>query len=192
MNILTQHIVDRILRNGGSAERRAIYEYAVGVLVSMLLTSSALFVFACLLGAPLELLCWDAFFLPLRVTAGGIHARTSKGCFLLSIIVVAACLLLVPVIGHILTAALLVGISFSAMAIIFFAPVPHPHHPLPIMRVRKSRKYARALFAVESTTLSILYLCGATDMVACGLLGMLAATVSTFIGGIRIELTLTA
>lgn len=73
-----------------------VYVYGLVSFIYTLIPSLFLFIFALLLGQPLEMLLWMFIFLELRKYAGGVHAKTPTKCFLSSILLGLSALIICP------------------------------------------------------------------------------------------------
>lgn len=184
MKRLTAHIAHRVADATASPDRVPVYEYALGTLLNLAIIFGATFTVAWLLGRTQVALVWYAMFLPVRCSAGGAHTNTPQTCLLVSILACIGAVLLNPLLlgVPVLLPALITGSAFSIAAAFCCAPVLHENHPLAPERVRPVRIVSRVVVLAECALLSGMYAADARQTVAAGLLGLLAATISTVVG----------
>ena len=82
--------LNNVIFDKGTYEfERDVYEYCFEVLLSTFLNLLAIIILAVATGLYLETLCFTISFMTLRGTAGGYHAKTHWGCFLILMLVYA-------------------------------------------------------------------------------------------------------
>lgn len=123
-----------------SSEDIEAYAYGLEILISTVINFMAAIFIAVLTGEFLAFTVCLAAFITLRLHAGGYHAKTHVGCVAVLVVFLlaytAALRLLSPA-GKTVTAAVFLVISTAA--IIAFAPVGHPNHPLSDKTKKKLR-----------------------------------------------------
>ncbi len=183
MNRLANRISDYLIGLGLDASKKEIYTYAIeGLLNSIFIFGSILAIGAALHKFHIALI-WMLFFLPVRHTTGGIHANSHLMCYIVSLSVGVCSILAADSIAKI-SWMLYAGLAFSLLIVFLFAPVIHPNHPLSQERIASIRKKARIIICTECCALLGIGFASfiPKSIIAAALLGVLSATISTFIG----------
>ncbi len=179
---VTANLTEYIVKNGGSSEQQEIYEYSISSFIGSVVTYAALILIAALLHLFPDVLIFLAFFLPLRYCIGGSHAQSQAMCFILSVGITSALLLLLPYLNQwVLLPAPLIGL----VTVFAIAPVVNPNHPLSEGYVKKVRKVARGIIIVECVALAVVYLTAGYVYYNMGAIGMLTATVSALLAYLK-------
>lgn len=97
------------------------------------------------------------YFMPVRVAAGGYHAKSYGRCFLLTNSVALICIFLSKLLWNTLEQEFILWIFFvvSFWYIWKEAPVVTKKHPLKVDRIRKNRRYAHIILIAETIILLI-------------------------------------
>ena len=180
-NLLAERIANWLIQNGAKSDKREVYVYGIECTISSLFVIATTLLFALLIGKTGITVIWFLFFLPLRHTSGGLHASSHIGCFLISITIGIACILLNSVFkNHI--AIIVVG-NFIIIIIIFLcAPVLHINHPVSKKRLRKIKRTVRIIITIQSGLVVFFLLTKWYAIAAAAVLGILAASMSTAVG----------
>lgn len=149
MTGLTDRIVEALIANGSvDAEEKELYAYGLreGILILLNILTTA--VIGLVFGAVWYSLLFLAAYIPLRIYAGGYHARTQLRCYLFS---VAQLILIMYLLTNMTGSLLLIvfGITVSGVIIWFFAPVEDENKPLSETEIKVYRKITRRVFLVE-------------------------------------------
>ena len=125
--------LSRALAGMGIFEREDtdVYAYGFELMLSTAINIAAVIVISLVLGAPLSWIFFLLAFIPLRVTAGGYHARTHWVC--ITVFSAAYAVLLLPAIflPALMTPAFLTGVSaVNFLAVLLLAPLPASEKPL--------------------------------------------------------------
>jgi len=128
------------------AEDKEVYEYSFEVLLSMLVSFVVLFSIAILTGTVTNTMVYLTGFIPLRLVAGGYHAKTHFRCLVILMCAYATFLLL----QHMLLAEFLIyGIVLSTIVsvilVFFFAPADDSNKPMTEAEKIFSKKKSRIL-----------------------------------------------
>jgi len=182
---LAKQVAQWIVNNGGKKENQKIYAYEIERIFNTLIIFGITIIFGIAVKKAVITLIWYLFFLPLRHTSGGIHAKSHLGCFAVSFLIGIGCIELNRFLaGNIWF--IVGGILFSIVSVFLFAPVIHPNHPLSKDRILKTKTVARIIVIIESCVACIFFIGFKFNKIcAAAVLGMLAATVSTFVGGLK-------
>lgn len=179
MERIARSIASWVARHGGRTEDIPTYAYAAECILTIVVVTTVVIIFGAMIGSAADAVVWWLFFLPLRNTLGGAHARTRTGCFLLSCTVPIACLILCKTVN---VPWLTVPTAASAYVGAFVhSPVLSANHPLAPEALRRTCTIGRALAVIESAVVLILPLLHC-ELYEAATLGMLAASVSLFLG----------
>ncbi|HBV67793.1 MAG TPA: accessory regulator AgrB [Clostridiales bacterium] len=138
-----------------SSEDREIYAYGLKqsfiLLVNIFTTLLIGFVF----NKTTETIVFLAAYIPLRVYAGGYHARTQTGCYIFSVVMIVSVFLAMEFIPW--TNFICITISIVSSLIIFYlSPVEDTNKPLDAAEVKVYGKKARIILGVELGVLVLL------------------------------------
>lgn len=153
---LAYYISNRLVKHKIVEEDMAdVYRYGLEILLTSSITSLCILLIAALLDSLMHGILYMALTIPLRVTAGGYHARTYRNCFLISnlayvVISVATGLL------HNLELPFYVWLGFlylSAFYIFLKAPIQNPRQPVSPDILKKNKQKASIYLLVDSILL---------------------------------------
>lgn len=151
-------LVNKLINNGIiRKENKQIYQYGINQMFNNLLSFISFSVIAVLLKAIPESLVFIIAYIPLRVYAGGYHARTPLRCWILSnlllvFVILIVCYVSVPKIWYDISA------SVSVFLILFFIPVESCNKPLDEEERNIFRKRGRAILFFEIVIFFFLHL----------------------------------
>lgn len=146
---LVEKIVDIGLRYGVfTDEDRELYVFSILIMFEQIFVWASILLLSLIWSSFWETLVFSLFYIPLRMYAGGFHARTFAGCYTLSVGVYIAINLIVQQIVHI---SLLFGVLVfvSSLIIILKAPVADPNKPMQSGDFALYRKMVAHLLPVE-------------------------------------------
>jgi accessory gene regulator B len=158
-NNLAKDIAFHLIKNKiVDIEKREVYVYGLEVI----LLNAALLIVAMgislLFGAFMHFVTFLVVFLPLRIFAGGYHAKTSERCLILSAILYTATHVLVhfyPLLYRSIF-AIVSGVIF-AVVIFVFVPLVNKNNELNAEQVKRNRLIARVLLAVNVGLFAVCY-----------------------------------
>ncbi len=142
-----------------SSEDREIYVYGLkqGLILLINILTTLLIGFA--FNKTTETIVFLASYIPLRVYAGGYHARTQMGCYIFSIVMIISVLLAIEFIPW--TNFICITISvISALIIFFLSPVEDTNKPLDAAEVKVYGKKARIILGLELGVLVLFMIFG--------------------------------
>lgn len=157
---LSQKIGDDLVRSSViEAEDAEIYIYGINqILVSVLNVLSALII-GLILGTFFEVMVFMAAYIPLRIFAGGYHAKTPLRCYIFSVI-----MLIVVSIGmkylYMADWVYYVILAAAALMILVLSPVEDKNKPLEYLEYKVYKKRAIIIAAIELTVSILLKLIG--------------------------------
>lgn len=177
---LSSKMADALVASGAVREEdREIYVYGMDVLLSTAANVLCVLAIGVLLGRALETLLFLAFFIPLRSAAGGYHADTHFGCFLILLCVyggAAALSFALPAAAVRWAPAGLSAASLAAAAL--FAPAPHENRPVAPKELARFRKLSILLACAETAAVLLCALLGFSQPAFWASAGMAASAAS--------------
>lgn len=157
---LSQKIGDDLVRsNVIEAEDAEIYIYGINqILVSVLNVLSALII-GLILGTFFEVVVFMAAYIPLRIFAGGYHAKTPLRCYIFSVI-----MLIIVSLGmkylYMAGWVYYVILAAAALMILVLSPVEDKNKPLDDLEYKVYKRRAIIIAAIELTISILLKLIG--------------------------------
>ena len=127
-------------------------------------------------------------FIPLRLIAGGYHAKTLLRCNLLTFSVYAINMLIINFVINVMTYQIFIIICLLSVLLIFlFAPVDHKNMVFSAERMLKARKNSRVfIMTLVLFLMSLVYISGDIDIVPISMImGAFTASISIFIGNLK-------
>ena len=134
------------------------YAFGLEILFSTIINFAVVLVIVVLTREILAFVLFFASFIPLRLNAGGFHAKTHIGCtavLVAALFVYVAALKFMPDTAKIISAA--ISLIISSLTIFVFAPVEHPNNPLSNKSRLKLRKKAIILLCLWSALCILLF-----------------------------------
>lgn len=131
-----------------SSEDKELYRYGVQQGLNLLLNLLTTFVIGILCGMLMASILFIVVYMPLRSFAGGYHAKTHLRCYLYSILMITAVLLVIRFLplGRLICSCLM---FVGGIIIVLFAPVEDSNKPLDKVEQYVYRKRTRLIFALE-------------------------------------------
>ena len=157
---LSHKIGDDLVRsNLNEAEDAEIYIYGINqILVSVLNVLSALII-GLILGTFFEVVVFMAAYIPLRIFAGGYHAKTPLRCYIFSVI-----MLIIVSLGmkylYMAGWVYYVILAAAALMILVLSPVEDKNKPLDDLEYKVYKRRAIIIAAIELTISILLKLIG--------------------------------
>lgn len=148
-----------IRKNKINQDEKDTYEYCFEVLLSTVINLLAIIILAVITKLYIETLCFTIFFMTLRGSSGGFHAKTHLGCFIGLLIVYSV----LPISYLFISTEILQFISIAFMVagslmIFIFAPVDNINNPF-------TRKMKRR-FRIKSIIFTLLTIAAYCSLIA--------------------------
>jgi len=161
--------------------------YGMELLISTILEALAILAIGIIAGKTLETLAFFAAFMPLRLNAGGYHAKTHLKCFCGVLMIYAAFLLIQFLVPLWMVSNLLLIITFvSAIPIFLLAPLPDKNKPIGPIQRKKFRKTSLIIYFIQAAIIILLSFTGIIPYIALGFaVGQLSASGSIVAAAIR-------
>lgn len=177
---------NKLVKYGASAENEEVIAYGIECLLNEIIVDIIIFIFAFIIGRPLEMLVWNVFLLPMRYSIGGHHMSSHIKCIVSSTLWAAVCILIYP---YLLGIPWLIPIEIALTLIIAFrfAPFVHPNHPMSDSHKAKLKRNGKIIAVIESAVI-VVFCFFLPDWVAqVSALGMFSATVLCIMGFIGLR-----
>jgi len=139
---MAQHTATRFAKkNFYSSTEVNVYQYGFELLFSTILNALGLFAISLIIGTPIHMLLFVAAFIPLRLTAGGYHAKHHWSCFLsMNITYLCFAMLLHCIPNAWLQPYIFSTLIISVILIVLLAPVDAINKPLSDKKKLRLRK----------------------------------------------------
>lgn len=141
-----------------SKDDRVIYRYGIEIALLKCIHIVTMLVIGLALGLFLETAVFIVSYSVLRIYAGGFHAKTKTGCYIISwimIIVVLSAVKFCPVL--IARQGSLIGFIVSAIIILYLSPMDNPNKPLDALETKYYKKAVRIILACESVVFLLFF-----------------------------------
>ncbi len=164
-----------------SSEDKEIYVYGLEqgfiLLVNILTTLLIGFLF----NKVLETIVFLVTYIPLRIYAGGYHARTQLRCYISSVVLIVSALLAIEFIPW--TNFIVITIStISGLIIFILSPVEDMNKPLDTAEVKVYGKKARMILGLELVVLILLMVFGVENVAECVSTSLLVMSAMLILG----------
>lgn len=130
---ISKRIAHYLLKNGSIKNESDldIYSYGLELLISSLFNIAAILILSFIFGKPLEAVAFFLAFIPLRIFAGGYHAKTHLNCFLILLTVYSINLAILQFIPYnYIFYSINIFTSCSIILVFLFSPVEDHNKPL--------------------------------------------------------------
>lgn len=132
---------------------RSIYVYGFELFLSTLLCIASILCIGALSGHLSSAIIFLLFFIPIRMAAGGYHAKSYQACFILTNSIAILCVLIAKAIWYLNTSwipyLMWILLFFSFVYIWRAAPTNMGKHSANIVRIKKNRKCAHIIIGIE-------------------------------------------
>ncbi len=172
---------DSLIEKGADPENREILVYGIECSINEIIANIIMFAFAFAIGRPLEMLIWNVFMLPVRVSLGGHHAKTHSMCLAYSTALAVVCIIIYPFLLN-LSGLVYIEIAITLTVAFTIAPYIHRNHPVSDTHRDKLRKWGRIISVIESGIIIFLLVFATPWMAQVAGLGMVTASVLCIIG----------
>ena len=163
---------------------KELYVYGLRQGCVMLLNILTTFVLGCVLGAAWESMVFLFTYAPIRSFAGGFHAKTPMRCYLSSVLLITAVLL---VIKYVAWTPLIccAGAAIAGSLIFLLAPVEDKNKPFSLKEEVVFRKRTRFLLVGEISLTALFVGVGFLTVAACIVMSLITLSFMLFLGKIK-------
>lgn len=163
----------------------SLYAYGFELMFSVVINIAGMLFLAIIVG---QYLSWFWFLLaliPLRLSAGGFHAKTHFRCITLTLVVFLLCLLGIQTVPNELWKPMYIITTITLnISIWYLAPVQTPNKPLSEREIQINRRWA-IIISIIDTLIGLYAYIANTPALTAYFMGVLAATISLVAGKIR-------
>ncbi|HHW70299.1 MAG TPA: accessory gene regulator B family protein [Clostridiales bacterium] len=177
-------IVDWLIANGTiKAEDREIYLYGLQQGLIMILNIITTIIIGFCLSMVWQSIVFMVAYIPLRSFAGGYHARTQLKCYILSIVLTLAVLMMIKFFPATnVSIMILTGIASGIIA--WLSPMEDSNKPLDEIEVKVYGKKTRVILIVEICVIIILLLLKVYTAALTIAISLFALSVMLILGGL--------
>jgi len=140
--------------------QRSIYVYGFELFLSTLLCVVSIMSIGALGGHLSSVIIFLIFFMPIRMVAGGYHAKSYGACFILTNSIAISCVLISKVIWYLdnswIAYLLWILLFFSFVYIWRVAPTNMGKYAVNTNRIIKNRKYAHIIIGIELLLITVM------------------------------------
>lgn len=173
------------IQNINETSKKEEIAYGMELLLSAVITFAVVMVISLAIGRLLECVVFMAFFMPLRIFAGGYHARTHIKCFMVLIVDLLVGLILLHTSDLFMFVFSIVSVILSIVVITLLSPVVDINYPLSKRQVKRSRKRSLWVLSIEILIIVIMMLFSMKMLYFCASYGLFSVSVATFIAKIK-------
>lgn len=135
-------------------EDRELYEYSFLIMLEQVSIGLSIVLIALIFGVFFETVLYLVLFIPLRIYAGGYHAKTFSGCYIISVGMYLVYVILIKNID-ISNKFMLISVLISYAIILLLAPVANPNKAMDIKEKKRFQTLVHRLLVVESVAVAI-------------------------------------
>ena len=128
---------------------RELYEYAYEIMVMQSINIAASFVVAAIFHKMIPITIFLVFYIPLRIFAGGNHAKTNEICSVVSICIIIGVCIAMDACKNVPIFSFTILETVAGAVIFFLSPVEDCNKPLCIAENRKYKKTARKILLCQ-------------------------------------------
>lgn len=167
MPFTVNKIVNKLANNGNIVEEDKEI-YAFGLRQGMIITANIIttLIIGTLLKMVWQTILFMILYIPLRSFAGGYHARTQFRCYILSVILIMAVLLVIKYV-FIANFVSLLAALVSGVIIYITAPVGDINKPLDDIEIIVYKKWTRIILIIELCMMPIMMWLGFNQALIC-------------------------
>lgn len=158
LRLLSEKSTEILLKNGIiSDKKKAIYIYGFELFYSTAFCIISILTLGIVFNYLDLAVTFLLYFMPVRVAAGGYHAKSYGRCFVLTNSVAIICISFSKLLWNMLEREIILWIIFGVSFWYIWkqAPVVTRKHPLKTDRIQKNRRYAHIILIVETLVLLI-------------------------------------
>ncbi|MDR2590571.1 MAG: accessory gene regulator B family protein [Oscillospiraceae bacterium] len=169
------------------AEDREVYEYSFELLISSIISLIIITVGAIITGTILYTVFYLLGFIPLRLVAGGYHAKNHLRCIFILIITYITFVLISHFIpNNYMVIVILSCITASVVLVFIIAPSEDANKPLTITEIMKFKKKSRYIIIVMVAIIGLLIIIISNNKIAFSMtMGVLTVSVSLLANRIK-------
>ena len=168
------------------SEDEEVYEYGLQLLLSTVFNGIIALVLAVISGTVWQCVCYLAFFILIRKSAGGFHAKTHLGCCCVLVVVLSLFILFIKFVPANIYAAITVfAVAFSVIVILVCAPLEHENKPISDKDKKRLRKNSIIYAFLILFIISLFFVANMLEIMVCLALGIFTASSSMLVAVIE-------
>jgi len=166
-----------------------VYAYSFEILISALMSSIALVILAVLSKTILYSALYLLGFIPLRLIAGGYHAKSHFRCFTILVISYSVFLLLISFLPAQIISPTLLLVALSLSLVFMFAPIVDRNKPISSLKIVQLKKMSRVYILLVAPVICMLAVLVHDNRVGFSLaMGTFTVSISLLAGHIRTDI----
>jgi len=169
---ISEKIADGFVRDGiVKTEDRELYQYGVNQGFNLILNIATTLIIGLLLNMIWQSVLFMFAYIPIRIFAGGFHAKTPLGCYVLSVVLNTAILLIMKYVIF-PTIVLFIMTLVSSVVISLLSPVEDVNKPLDKLETRVYKKKVIIILGIELVITAVLVASRFVDAAICVILAL--------------------
>lgn len=185
---ISEKITNKLLENETiSIEDKEIYNFGVKQIFTIVLNFITVITLGIIFQMLIQAVMFMLSFVPLRIYAGGAHAKTPLRCYLYSTIFLAIVLL---VMRHVHIPGLIYCVLFliSSIIIIFLAPIQDNNKPLDELEKKIFKRRTIIFWMIESLVISVCFLFKFYMVSKCFIFSLFSVAIVVVLGAMKNKL----
>lgn len=167
INYLSIKITDKLEANGTiSKSNRELYEYGLRQMMLSFVNICTTLLIGIAMSMVFEAVIFTCAYIPLRVFAGGYHAKTPQRCWAISAIMLILNLLVIKCLSDVSNWILVLSLIAFVLTI-KLSPVDNCNKPLDEIEIKRYRLASRAILFLELAVLIVLLTLDAGNISSC-------------------------
>lgn len=138
-------------------EQKELYQYSYEVLISYIINILIIILLAAIMHSIVSVLVFSACYILLRTYCGGYHAKTNRGCTMVTVVLTLILCFTQKVVNKNLLSLSLICFVVSGILVFSLAPVADKNKPLDEIEIKRYRKRSRFIWGIE-TVLGLIFL----------------------------------
>lgn len=181
---ISDKIAHKMVSSGMIEEKEfTIYSFSYEIVINYILTFLAILLIGLLFGTLLECVLFMCFYAPLRMFAGGFHAKTHERCIVASsVMFIGLSFLLFSKTSWTINPFLLVLEAGSVLLIFFLAPVETENRKIDQEHGKKYRLFSRVLLFIELVVGFVFYYFGNSKIAFLMILSHIVLSIMLLLG----------
>ena len=154
------NIVNELYKSGLiTYDNKEIYEFGIEATLLKFIHVLTMIIVGIFFGLVPQTILFIICYSAIRTYAGGIHAKTRVGCFIISLLMIILVLGIVKICpSEIIKPLSLILMLFSVVIILWLAPEDNPNKPLDADEIKHYKKIVNRLIIIEITGFIILWI----------------------------------
>lgn len=166
-------------------EKREMYAYGMEVILLNIINLLIPFIISLIMGVLIHFIVFILVFIPLRISIGGYHAKTSGSCAVTSTLLYIASIIFPNLISmKIKNTILLILFAISMIAILIFAPIESKNNPLGSKLKKRNRQISLMLVCADSIAMIIARIF-APQILSSIMIFVILASILMIVGGLK-------